>query len=118
MEVIPKFVDLLLKGKAPVINGDGTNSRDFTYIANVFQMNHLAATTTNEKAFGQIFNTAVGDRSDLNMLITELKACLSEYQPDVANITPIHGPTTSRRHPSLLSQHRKSQNHLRLRTYS
>jgi UDP-N-acetylglucosamine 4-epimerase len=108
--VIPKFVDLLLKGKAPVINGDGTNSRDFTYIANVVQMNHLAATTTNEKAFGQIFNTAVGDRSDLNMLITELKACLSEYQADVANITPTHGPTRQGDIPHSLASIEKAKN--------
>ena len=48
--VIPKFVQLFIDHESPVINGDGTNSRDFTYIDNVIQMNHLAATTTNQDA--------------------------------------------------------------------
>ena len=45
--VIPKFVEMLINHEAPVINGDGTYSRDFTYIDNVIQMNHLAALTNN-----------------------------------------------------------------------
>jgi UDP-N-acetylglucosamine/UDP-N-acetylgalactosamine 4-epimerase len=57
--VIPKFTMQLMAHEAPKINGDGTNSRDFTYIDNVIQMNHLAALTTNPEAKGQIFNTAV-----------------------------------------------------------
>ena len=48
--VIPKFTMQLMELKSPLINGDGTNSRDFTYIENVVKMNHLAATTTNPLA--------------------------------------------------------------------
>ncbi len=90
--VIPKFVELLLKYESPVINGDGTFTRDFTYIDNVLQMNHLAATTENSEAIGEIFNTAVGDRSDLNLLITYLKMYLGEYDKQILEVETIHGP--------------------------
>lgn len=90
--VIPKFVQLFMDHEAPTINGDGTNSRDFTYIDNVLQMNHLAATTSNKDAIGQVFNTAVGDRSTLNELVGHLKEMLSEFDAEIANIEPNHGP--------------------------
>jgi UDP-N-acetylglucosamine 4-epimerase len=60
--VIPKFIDSLKKGIAPNINGDGTYSRDFTYIENVVQANYLALTTENKECFGQIFNIGAGGR--------------------------------------------------------
>ena len=66
--VIPKWVGSLLKGEDVYINGDGETSRDFTYIDNVVQMNVLAALTTNEKAYGEVFNVAVGGRNTLNEL--------------------------------------------------
>jgi len=90
--VIPKFVMQLMKHKNPVINGDGTNSRDFTYIDNIIQMNHLAATTTNPIAINQVFNTAVGERNDLNQLTNLLIKFLSEYDPDIADVEIIYGP--------------------------
>jgi len=90
--VIPKFVMQLMKHESPVINGDGTNSRDFTYIDNVIQMNHLAATTTNPEAINQIFNTAVGERNDLNQMTELLKKYLSDFDPKIKDIQIIHGP--------------------------
>lgn len=66
--VIPKWVSSLIKGEDVYINGDGETSRDFTYIANVVQMNILAGITNNEKAFGEAFNVAVGGRNTLNEL--------------------------------------------------
>ena len=66
--VIPKWVSSLIKGEEIYINGDGETSRDFTYIDNVVQMNILAGLTTNEKAFGEAFNVAVGGRNTLNEL--------------------------------------------------
>lgn len=90
--VIPKFVQLFMDHESPTINGDGTNSRDFTYIDNVIQMNHLAATTTNKEAIGQVFNTAVGDRSTLNELVGHLKALLSEFDASIASIEVNYGP--------------------------
>lgn len=90
--VIPKFLMQLLQYESPVINGDGTNSRDFTYIDNVIQMNHLAGTTTNSKAINQVFNTAVGERNNLSQLATSLKKYLSEYDRSIANVEILHGP--------------------------
>ena len=66
--VIPKWVSSLIKGEDVYINGDGETSRDFTYIENVIQMNVLAGLTTNEQAFGEAFNVAVGGRNTLNEL--------------------------------------------------
>lgn len=90
--VIPKFMQLLIEHQSPTINGDGKNSRDFTYIDNVIKMNHLAATTTNEAAFGQVFNTAVGERADLNQMVALLKKHLSAYDPKIAEIDITYGP--------------------------
>ena len=61
--VIPKFVKALINGEAPIINGDGLTSRDFTYIDNVVQINQLAATTTNKAAINQVFNVAFGENT-------------------------------------------------------
>jgi UDP-N-acetylglucosamine/UDP-N-acetylgalactosamine 4-epimerase len=90
--VIPKFVLQLIKHQSPVINGDGTISRDFTYIDNVIQMNHLAALSQDPAVSGEVFNTAVGDRNDLNTLCALLIKYLSVYDPDIENIDIIHGP--------------------------
>ena len=90
--VVPKFIQLFLDGQSPTINGTGDNSRDFTYIDNVIQMNHLAATTVHQQAIGQVFNTAVGERATLLQLTQLLKEYLSHYQPDISNINVLHGP--------------------------
>jgi UDP-N-acetylglucosamine 4-epimerase len=88
---IPKFTLQLMAHQSPLINGDGTNSRDFTYIENVIQMNHLAALTQNESAYGQVFNTAVGECADLNKLTIFLKKYLSEYDSEIADIKINYG---------------------------
>lgn len=90
--VIPKFMQMLIEHQSPVINGDGKNSRDFTYIDNVIRMNHLAATTNNSVAFGQVFNTAVGERADLNRMVEVLKKYLSVYDSKIAEIEVSYGP--------------------------
>ncbi len=89
---IPKFVDQFRRYESPIINGDGTYSRDFTYIENVVQMNHLAATTDNKNALGQVFNTAVGDRTTLLDLTQLLKKYLSEYDSKIGEVEIKHGP--------------------------
>ncbi len=76
--VIPLFVKKFMNHEAPNINGDGEYSRDFTYIDNVIQMNMLALTTTNSEAVNQIYNTAFGERTTLNQLVTYLREYLSE----------------------------------------
>lgn len=90
--VIPKFVIQLMNFESPVINGDGTFSRDFTYIDNVIQMNLLALTIENENAVNQVYNTAVGDRTNLLELTTLLKEYLKEYDPKIGEVVIKHGP--------------------------
>ena len=90
--VIPKFTQLFMQLESPTINGDGTNSRDFTYIDNVIQMNHLAATTTNKEAIGTVFNTAAGERENLLEMTSLLKEYLKEYKKEISQVEIIHGP--------------------------
>jgi len=78
--VIPKWVSSLIKGEEIYINGDGETSRDFTYIDNVVQMNILAGLTTNERAFGEAFNVAVGGRNTLNELYDLIQDQLLELK--------------------------------------
>lgn len=90
--VIPLFVKKFMNHEAPNINGDGEYSRDFTYIDNVIQMNMLALATDNPEAVNQIYNTAYGERTTLNQLVACLKEFLSEFDAEIANIEPTHGP--------------------------
>ncbi len=89
--VIPLFVKKLIGHESPVINGDGEYSRDFTYIDNVVQMNLLAMTSKNDEAVNQVYNTAFGERTTLNQLVSYLKEFLSEFDPEIAKIEVIHG---------------------------
>jgi UDP-N-acetylglucosamine 4-epimerase len=66
--VIPLFINAAIDNKAPFINGDGSYSRDFTYVANAVQANILALFTENENAVNQIYNVAFGERTTLNEL--------------------------------------------------
>ena len=70
--VIAKFCTLMLEGKAPIIFGDGLQSRDFAYIDNVVAANLLAAQQPAEKVAGKVFNIAGGTSVTLLDLITEL----------------------------------------------
>jgi nucleoside-diphosphate-sugar epimerase len=69
--VISRFIDALSKGGTPVIYGDGEQTRDFTYIANVVDANIKAAQTTS--GIGQVMNVANGERVSLNELLATLK---------------------------------------------
>jgi UDP-N-acetylglucosamine/UDP-N-acetylgalactosamine 4-epimerase len=89
---IPKFVKLFMQHKSPVIDGDGENSRDFTYIDNVLLMNRLAMETTNSQALNTIFNTAYGQRTTINLLVEYLKNLLTEYDPEIAKVPVQFGP--------------------------
>lgn len=90
--VIPKFVMQLMKHESPVINGDGNFSRDFTYIDNVIQMNELAMLIQNPEAINTVYNTAYGDRTTLNNMVSYLKEYLSEFDSAISGIDVIHGP--------------------------
>lgn len=90
--VIPKFIGQLMTGEAPVINGDGNFSRDFTYVDNVIQANLLSLVTTNDKAINTIYNIAYGNRNTLNDLIVYLKDYLSDFDSKISNIDVTYGP--------------------------
>lgn len=84
--VIPKFINLMRQGNPPIINGDGSFSRDFTYVDNAVQANILALTTENDKCFGEAFNIGAGGQSSLLKLFDVLKKELK------VDIEPIFGP--------------------------
>ena len=90
--VIPKFIAQFLNGESPVINGDGSYSRDFTYIDNVLQINHLAMTTKNLEAINQVYNTAVGDRTTIKEMAEVIKKGLTNYKKEIAEIPIKFGP--------------------------
>lgn len=90
--VIPKFVMQFMKYESPIINGDGNYSRDFTYIENVIQMNELAMLTNNPEAVNTVYNTAYGERTTLNDLVSYLKEYLSEFDSNIKGVEVIHGP--------------------------
>lgn len=83
--VIPIFADALLDGRAPVIHGDGEQSRDFTYIDNVVSANLKALTAP--KLSGEVVNVALGRRTTLNQLFAMLQDVLG------TDIAPQYGPT-------------------------
>lgn len=95
--VIPKFVMQMMAHEAPVINGDGLYSRDFTYIDNVIHANQLAAITPGDKLYHtatkhEVFNVAFGERTDLNQLFDILQENLSTFDPKIKELQTIHGP--------------------------
>jgi len=80
--VVPRFVTAMLRGDQPIIYGDGEQSRDFSYVANVVQANLLAATAPD--VGGQVFNIACGQRYNLLELVAAINQILG------ADITPVH----------------------------
>ncbi|MEQ8217986.1 MAG: SDR family oxidoreductase [Arenibacter sp.] len=90
--VIPKFVMQLMKYESPVINGDGSYSRDFTYIDNVIQMNLRAISSNNKVAVNTVYNVAYGERTDLKELVSLLKKYLSVFDPKIAQVEISYGP--------------------------
>lgn len=83
--VIPKFIKQLLDDERPTINGDGTQSRDFTYIENVIEAN-LKACVAPPEAGGQVYNIAYGGREVLIDIYKGLCEALGK------NIEPLYGP--------------------------
>ena len=67
--VIPIFCKAYLDGVSPTINGDGKNSRDFTYVTNAVQANDKSLFTDNPKALNQIYNIACNERTTLNEMV-------------------------------------------------
>lgn len=71
--VIPLFMDALLKGKSPFINGDGEQSRDFTFVENAVQANIRGMFSQVPGATGKVYNIAFGQRTTVNQLYFDLK---------------------------------------------
>lgn len=84
--VIPLFAEALIKNKAPVINGDGSHSRDFTYVANAVQANILSLFTDNKEAINQVYNIACGEQTSLLELFNSLKKHAG------SDLQPVMGP--------------------------
>ncbi len=74
--VIPKFIKLISNNQQPTIYGDGTQSRDFTYVSNIVEGNILAATKDIES--GLVMNCACQEQITLNELVTELNKMLDK----------------------------------------
>jgi len=70
--VIPLFINAIKSNESPFINGDGEQTRDFTYVQNAVQANILALLTEDENALNQVYNIAVGDNITLNVLFESL----------------------------------------------
>lgn len=83
--VIPKFIKSILTGVTPTINGDGSYSRDFTYIENIIEAN-LKACVSDKSLSGEVFNIGCGDTITLNKLYSILSSSLN------FNLPPIYGP--------------------------
>lgn len=83
--VIPLFIKRILKGEQPTINGDGSISRDFTYVDNNVRANILAM-ESSQVGHGEIINIACGQSISLDQLVEEINACLG------TSVKPVHGP--------------------------
>ena len=80
--VIPLFVEGIIKETPVYINGDGEQSRDFTYVENAVQANVLGMTTDNQEALNQVYNVAFGERYTVNELFFAIAKKLdSDMQP-------------------------------------
>ncbi|HEY3856196.1 MAG TPA: SDR family oxidoreductase [Verrucomicrobiae bacterium] len=90
--VIPKWISALIQNKPAQINGDGTTSRDFCYIANVVQANLLAATVQSRAAVRQVYNIALGGETSLNSLFEMLRERLAKIYPHLRNADPVRSP--------------------------
>ncbi len=84
--VMPLFMEAIKNDTAPNINGDGTHTRDFTFVANAVQANILACFVENPDAINQVYNVAVGQSSSL-LDIVEILCTLANKK-----ITPNHRP--------------------------
>ncbi len=89
--VIPKFLNILIQHNAPIINGKGDTSRDFTFVDNVVQANQLAAMTQNPGALNTVYNVACSDRTTLTELTLTLINELAQYDAKIGEIRPIYG---------------------------
>ena len=104
--VLARFISQMLANEQPMIFGDGTQSRDFTYIDNVVEANLLAAQAPSERVAGEVFNVATGMRVDLNHTFELLKKIIGydgnvKYGPERAGDVKHSLADLSRSHEQL-----------------
>ena len=99
--VIPLWVKQMIHRESPVINGNGEYSRDFTYVANVVEINEKAIFTDSkklareDKIVNEVFNVAFGGNTTLNELFDILKRNLSRFDDKIGQLKPVYGPYRS-----------------------
>ena len=84
--VIPLFAAAALEGRPPTVDGDGEQTRDFTFIDNVVLANLLSASAPAENVSGEVFNVGCGDRISINALWREIRAAVG------MEVDTVHGP--------------------------
>lgn len=84
--VIPLFITLALEGRSPTVNGDGEQTRDFTYVENAVAANLLACHRPAEAVSGKVFNVGCGERISVNELWREVRRITG------ASVDVVHGP--------------------------
>jgi len=90
--VIPKWIAAMIQNEPVGINGDGSTTRDFCYVANVVQANLLAATTANAEAVNMVYNIALGDETTLSKLFEMLRERLLAAHPHLRALKPVYRP--------------------------
>lgn len=93
--VIPRFAASLIRHESPVIHGDGSNSRDFTFVDDVVRANQLALLAGSPGAVNTVYNVACGERTTLNELFGFLRENLAGFDPEIAKIEPLYDPPRS-----------------------
>ena len=84
--VIPLFIKAILNNQSPIINGDGSHSRDFTFVADAVQANILSLFSQNKESVNQVYNIACGNQVTLLQLFEALKKIAG------SSLTPVRGP--------------------------
>jgi len=104
--VIPLFFKAGIENDPPTINGDGSNSRDYTYVQNAVDANLLALFSEKKEALNQVYNIACGERTSL----TELWQYIKEITG--STVDAVHGPFRSGDVPHSLASIEKAQDFL------
>ena len=89
---MPRWLAALAKGEPCDINGDGTTSRDFCYVANAVQANLRAALAEGPQVADTVYNVAVGDRTSLSTLYELIRERVGRVRPQVLALAPRHRP--------------------------
>ena len=90
--VIPKFTDLMIKGIAPTINGDGLNTRDFVHVEDVCEVIMKLIDGEWKSKDYHVYNVATQSKVTILNLVSEINTCLTNLVPNFKPLNPIHGP--------------------------